>query len=46
MSVKNIELYKRVLEAEKKGDAVIDGTFKCKSNKSFAISTMEQTKHS
>ena len=33
MSVKNIDLYKRVLEAEKKGDAVIDGTFKCKSNK-------------
>ena len=28
MSVKNIELYKRVLEAEKKGDAVIEGTFK------------------
>ena len=29
MSVKNIELYKRVLEAEsKKGDAAIDSTFK------------------
>ena len=28
MSVKNIELYKRVLEAEKKKDAVIEGSFK------------------
>ena len=27
-SVKNIKLYKRVLEAENKKDAVIDGTFK------------------
>ena len=28
MSLKNIELYKRVLEAENKKDAVIKGTFK------------------
>ena len=28
MSMKNIELYKRVLEAEKKEDAVIEDTFK------------------
>ena len=28
MSVKNIELYKRVFEADNKNDAVIEGTFK------------------
>ena len=28
MNVKNIELYKRVPEAERKGDAVIEGSFK------------------
>ena len=28
MSVKNIDLYKRVVEAEKKEDAVIKGSFK------------------
>ena len=28
MSVKNIELYKRVFEAENKKDAIIEGTFK------------------
>ena len=28
MSVKNIDLYKRVLEAEKKEDAVMEGSFK------------------
>ena len=28
MSVKNIDLYKRVLEAESKKGCVIDGTFK------------------
>ena len=44
MSVKNIELYKRVLETESKKDAVIDGTFKRINNQEFAISTMEQTK--
>ena len=46
MSVKNIELYKRVLEAEKKGDAVIEGSFKRINNQGFAISTKEQTKNS
>ena len=41
MSVKNIELYKRVLEAEKKGDAVIEGSFKRINNQGFNISTKE-----
>ena len=44
MSMKNIELYKRVLEAKKKGDAVIDGSFKRINNQAFDISTKEQTK--
>ena len=44
MSVKNIDLYKRVLEAEKKGDAVIEGSFKRIKNQRFGISTKEQTK--
>ena len=43
-NVKSIELYKRVLEAENKNDAVIDGTFKRINNQKFTISTMEQTK--
>ena len=44
MSVKSIDLYKRVLEAESKKDNVIDGTFKRINNQGFAISTKEQTK--
>ncbi|CBK20298.2 uncharacterized protein [Blastocystis hominis] len=44
MSMKNIELYKRVLEAEKKEDAVIEGSFKRINNQAFNISTKEQTK--
>ena len=44
MSVKNIDLYKRVLEVEKKGDAVIEGSFKRINNQAFDISTKEQTK--
>ena len=44
MSVKNIELYKRVLEAEKKEDAVIEGSFKRINNQGFDITTKEQTK--
>ena len=44
MSVKNIKLYKRVLEAEKKGDAVIEGSFKRINNQGFDITTKEQTK--
>ena len=44
MSVKNINLYKRVLEAEKKGDVVIDGSFKRINNQGFDISRKEQTK--
>ena len=43
-SVKNIELYKRVLEAGSKNDAVINGTFKRINNQAFTISTMEQSK--
>ena len=44
MSVENIDLYKRVLETEKKGDAVIEGSFKRISNQGFDITTKEQTK--
>ena len=44
MSVKNIELYKRVLEEMKKKDAVIDGSFKRINNQAFDITTKEQTK--
>ena len=44
MTVKNIDLYKRVLEAGSKKDVVIDGTFKRINNQGFAISTKEQTK--
>ena len=44
MSVKNIDLYKRVLESEKKEDAVIEGSFKRINNQAFDISTKEQTK--
>ena len=40
-NVKNIELYKRVLEAGSKNDAVIDGKFKRINNQKFTISTME-----
>ena len=41
MNVKNIELYKRVLEAENQKDAVIEGTFKHINNQTFTFSTME-----
>ena len=43
MSVKNIDLYKRVLEAEKKGDAIVEGSFKRINNQGFDITTKEQT---
>ena len=43
MSVKNIELYKRVLEATSRKDTVIDGTFKRINNQAFTISMIEQT---
>ena len=43
MSVKNIDLYKRVLEADKKEDAVIEGTFKRINNQAFDINRKEQT---
>ena len=45
MSVKSIDLYKRVLEAESKKDAVIDGSFKRNNHQGFTISKMEQTKN-
>ena len=44
MSVKNIDLYKRVFEAKSKKDVVIDGTFKRINNQGFTITTMEQNK--
>ena len=44
MIVKNIELYKRVLEAEKKEDAVIECSYKRINNQGFDITTKEQTK--
>ena len=44
MSVKNIDLYKCVVEAEKKEDAVIEGSFKPINNQGFDITTKEQTK--
>ena len=44
MSVKNIDLYKRVVEAEKKEDAVMEGSFKRINNQGFDIITKEQTK--
>ena len=44
MNVKNIDLYKHILEADNKNDAVIEGTFKHINNQTFTISTMEQTK--
>ena len=43
-NVKNIDLYKRVLETENKKDAVIEGTFKRINNQKYTISIMEQTK--
>ena len=44
MSVKNIDLYKRVVEAEKKEDAVMEGSFMRINSQGFDISTKEQTK--
>ena len=46
MSVKNIELFKHALEAEKKGDAVIEGNFKLFNNQAFDITTKDKTRHS
>ena len=43
-NVKNINLYRHVLEATSKNDAVIDGTFKRINNQKYTINTMEQTK--
>ena len=47
MNVKNIDLYKRVLEAESSTkDTVIDGTFQRINNQRFAISTKFKPRHS
>ena len=43
MRVKNTDLYKRVLEAERKGDAVSENTFKPINNQAFTITIMELT---
>ena len=37
-------MYKYILEAESKRNAVIDGSFKQINNQDFAISTKEKTK--
>ena len=42
MSMKNIELYKRALEAKRKKNAVFESPFKCINNQGFDISTKEQ----
>ena len=42
--VKNTDLYKCVLEAEKKGDVVIENSFKRLNNQGFDITTKEHTK--
>ena len=44
MSVRNIKLYKHVLEVEKKGDTIIEHSFKRINNQGFDITTKEQTK--
>ena len=44
MSMKNIDLYKGVLEAESKKDSMVEGSFKLINNKGFTISMKEQTK--
>lgn len=44
MSVKNIDLYKHVLEAEIKWDAVINITFILSNNQEFATWIKEQNK--
>ena len=44
MSVKNIDLYKRVLEAEKKGEAVIEDSSKRINNQGSDLTTKEQSK--
>ena len=41
MSVKDIELYRRAVEAKRKNNAVFEGTFKCINNPGFDISTKE-----
>ena len=43
-NVKNIELYKYVLEATSPNDAVIDSAFSRISNQNFTINTLEQMK--
>ena len=44
MNVKNIDLYKRVLEAKSKKDVLIENFFKHINIQGFDITTKEQTK--
>ena len=44
MSEKKIEIYMCVLEAERKGDAIIVGSFKRINNQGFDITSKEQNK--
>ena len=44
MCAKNIELYKHVPEAEKKGDTIIEDSFKRINNQGFDITNKEQIK--
>ena len=46
MSVKNIDLYKRVVETEKKGDAVIEGSFKRINKQAFESARRNRPRHS
>ena len=44
MSVKNIDMYKRVFEAKSKKDVLIEDSFKRINNQGCDITTKEQTK--
>ena len=46
MNVKNIDLYKRVLEAESKKDAVIDGSFKRSATRGSLLARRNRPRHS
>ena len=46
MSMKNIELYKRVLKAESKKDVVIDGGFKRINNQVSLSARRNKPRHS
>ena len=46
MSVKNIEIYKRVLEAEKNGDAVIEAASNASTTKDSISAQRSRPRHS